>query len=272
MFKLAIFDLDGTLLNLNHDISKENIHALQTLQASGCQTIIATGRPDMLVKEYVKTLGLNEPVISCNGSMIRNPLTGEIIYQKTLPRNVVEKVVKKCIDDQHIFMIYTSNAIITTDNYRMRYFEERNKTLSPDCRVTFIVTEDLEEIIKHDAYKILIIEKDEEKYLTLKEKFFDLEAYTVSSAKGFFDVMPTGTSKREAIKLISHHYDVEQKDIVAFGDNYNDIEMLDYAGTAITTENAVPEVKKMADYISLDHNDHGVAYAIHHYILDKQEA
>jgi len=274
MYKLAVFDLDGTLLDRHHEISNDNKTALRRLSDSGCHIVIATGRPDMLVKEYLYQLNLDTPVISCNGAMIRQPISGQIFYQQVLPKKKALEVLSLCKDNNHIYMAYTSDAIVTTDNYRTKYFQERNKKLDESCRTRFIIEHDVKKISENfDIYKILIIERDEKKYNLMKDRLEDLTGVTkVSSAKGFYDIMPLNTSKKNAIDQLIDHFNIKISEVVAFGDNYNDVEMLKHVGTAITTSNGVSDVKEISDFISIDHNDSGIAHAINSYIFKDSEA
>lgn len=269
MYKLAVFDLDGTLLDKHHEISEENLYAIKKLESKGCKIVIATGRPDMLVKEYVKKMDILEPVISCNGAMIRNPFTKEVVFKKVIAKEDVKAIIELCQRDHHIYMAYTEDAIISTDNYRTQYFIGRNQKLEKDCRTNFIIEENASYIAEtYEVYKILIIEKDTDKYLRIDEKFKSFSELTrVQSASGFYDIMPENTSKKLAIDHLIDHYHIDISEVVAFGDNYNDLEMLKHAGTAITTANGVSAVKEIVDYISVDHNESGVSYAINTFLL-----
>lgn len=273
MFKLAVFDLDGTLLDDHHDISEANKRAILKLAKMNCKVVLATGRPDMLVKEYVAKLGIQTPVISCNGAMIREPFTQEVMYQQALSKEDVFKVLKLCRDYGYIYMAYASDVIVTTNNDRTKYFEERNKTLDESCQATFIIENDVNRISeRYEIFKILIIERNCDRYKKMCQQLEALSHLTkVSSANGFYDIMSKDTSKKHAINRLLDYYQIDKKEVVAFGDNYNDIEMLDFVGTAVTMANGVPEVKALADYISLDHSDNGVAYAIEHFILKNTE-
>ena len=268
MYKLAVFDLDGTLLNDEHEISEENIASLERLKESGCKIAIATGRTDLLVKEYAKKININGPVIACNGAMVRNPFTKEEVFTSLIAPTEVKKIIEICKSGNHIFLAYAKDCIISTLNYRVEYFQERNEKLDNDCRAEFVISDDEGYIAENfEIMKVLIIENDEEIYSGLKDKFAHVKGTTIcQSSKGFLDIMPTGTSKRNALEMLAKTENITPKEIVAFGDNYNDIEMLQYAGCAITTENGVDMVKKIADYISVDHSDHGVAHAIKNYL------
>jgi len=269
MFKLAVFDLDGTLLNKHHEISEENYSAVKRLEKAGCKVTIATGRPDMLLKEYVKKLGITEPVISCNGAVIRHPFTKEVILNKFISKDDVKRVIEICKEDGHIYMAYSEGAIISTDNYRTQYFLERNKKLEDDCKANFVIEHDASYIAEtYEVNKILVIERNEAKYKIMNEKFKSFsELSKVQSASGFYDIMPKNTSKKNAIDQMLDHYNIDISEVVAFGDNYNDLEMLKHVGIAITTENGVEQVKEIADFISVDHNESGVSVAINTFIF-----
>lgn len=271
MYKLAVFDLDGTLLNDHHEISDENMEAINALRKEGYKITIATGRIDLLTKDYVKKLNIQEPIITCNGSLVRNPFTKQVVYKKTIPPIIVKKVLDICKADNHLFMVYSKDSIISTNNYRVRYFEERNKKLEPDCQVKFEIEDNADYISdNYEVYKILVIEKDQEKFNGLKHKFGDFpEITSCQSHVGFLDINPSGTSKKEALKFLAMSENIKPSEIVAFGDNYNDIEMLEYAGCAITTENGVDAVKEICNFVSIDNNLSGVSYAIKNFLLKK---
>ncbi|MCT4662353.1 MAG: HAD family hydrolase [Tissierellales bacterium] len=270
MYKLAVFDLDGTLLDEKHEISRENKDSILKLEELGCKIVIATGRSDLLVKEYVKKLGVKTPVISCNGAMIRNPMTKEVWRKRIMSSEKVRDILSICNEEQFTYMAYSDEYIFTIPSKRLEYFQTRNKKLEEDCKVPFRVNESIDCILKEEIYKILIIEEDSNRFELLRDKFVGIEGLEIcQSSKGLMDFMVEGTSKRGAIEWLAGEYSIDRSDILAFGDNYNDIEMLKFAGCAVTTENAVEEVKEIADYVSIHHDDNGVSWAIENYVLKK---
>lgn len=268
MPKLAVFDLDGTLLNDEHEITTTNIASLRRLKEIGCRIMIATGRTDLLVKEYIKKLEIDAPVISCNGATIRNPFTMEEIFKNVLEPQIVKDVIDICARDGHTYLVYCKDCMITIPNERAEEIQKRNERLDEDCRAEFKMNISSSQIaFEHEVYKVLIIEKDADKFMGLKDKFKHISGITMcQSNKGYMDIMKAGTSKKNALKMYAEMNDIDIKDIVAFGDNYNDIEMLEFAGRAVTTENGVDEVKKMVDFISRSNNEDGVAFAIKEYL------
>jgi len=273
MYKLAVFDLDGTLLDEKHELSRNNINAVNRLKKFGVNIALATGRPDQLVKEYIHKLNLKDPIITCNGACIRNPLTGVEWLNKIISKTVVSRVAKMCFENGYQFMAYSKDGIISQLNDRVKYFMERNNKLPKEHHAHFIISSNANYISeKYDVNKILIIERDPNRYKELYNELLKLgDVSLVRSQTGFLDVMPKGTSKMEALKILANYYGVSRNEIIAFGDQDNDLEMLKYAGYAITTSNGVESVKQIADYVSKDHNESGVAYAIEHVIIKKLE-
>lgn len=270
MYKMAVFDLDGTLLDEKHEISEANKNSIEKLEKLGCKIVIATGRSDLLVKEYVKKINIKTPVISCNGAMIRNPITKKLWRKRIMPSEKVGEILRICERENFTYMAYSDEYIFTVPSKRLDYFEERNKKLDEECRVNFKVCEELEKILENEIYKILIIEENSSRFDLLRDKFSNISGLEIcQSSKGLMDFMIENTSKKDAIKWLAEEFGIEKDEIVAFGDNYNDIEMLKFAGCAVTTENAVEDVKKIADYISKHHDESGVSFAIENYILEK---
>lgn len=272
MYKLAVFDLDGTLLNKKNEISDANMEALSLLEDSGCEIILATGRPDILAKEYFKKLNLKVPMIACNGAVLRNPFTNEEYLNQTLAEKLLLDVLEICIRDKHHFMIYTPNLIIGSANRKIKYFEKRNLKLADECKVALMILNDVEDILnivsEYQVNKVLILEDDPKEFEKLPDKLKDFKKITFCQSNvGHMDIMLEGVSKKNALHILAKSKGIESKDIVVFGDNHNDLEMMKYGGCAITMDNAVDEVKAIADYISKHHDLDGVAHAIKEFIL-----
>lgn len=269
MYKMAVFDLDGTLLNDLNEISEENIKSIEKLKNYGCKIVVASGRPEVLIKEYLDKLSNCDYVIACNGAVVKNTKDNSFIINKLISNNIVEKVITKCKEYHSIFMTYSDECIISKDNYRVKYFEKRNQSLSPQHRVKFVKTDNVD--IINNQYlvnKILVIEQDKERYSKLYNELENITGISITeSNKGFIDVMAKNTSKKNSLEILVNQYGLSSTDVVAFGDNYNDIEMLEYAGCAITTSNGVQSVKDICDFVSGSNNDNGVAYAINKYVL-----
>jgi Cof subfamily protein (haloacid dehalogenase superfamily) len=271
MIKMIVTDMDGTLLNRDLKISKRNLDAIQKIRDMGIIFCVATGRPDQLVKEYIKPLNMNEPMILYNGSVVGHPFQETRLYEEALDKEDVLEIIKYCNQNDIISMAYTKEKIISKPNYRVDFFLERNKTLEPEARSIFEDIKDADEIAsKYKVQKILIIENDQKKYLDLKSKLEAKNKFTIAtSQKGFIDINPKGCSKGKALEILAKHYDINLENVVVFGDQENDLTMLEEAGISVAMGNAVEKAKEIADYVTLTNNEDGVAVWIEEHILNK---
>ncbi|MBU3113942.1 Cof-type HAD-IIB family hydrolase [Clostridium lacusfryxellense] len=270
-YKWCVCDMDGTLLNSNNAISKENEVALKKLQEMGVEVIIATGRVDLMVKVYIKQLGLKGPVISCNGGLIRNIATGEILYSKVMDKIVVKEIIDYCMTSNVDFIIYTDEIIYSNKNNRLgKRYEDRNKLLSKEMQVPikYVDKNIIENLDDIDALKVLLVCEKHEEVLVLEKYFSKYDDLTVvSSSICLLDIMAPNISKGNALEILSKKLGVDLSEIIVFGDNYNDMEMFKCAGMPIAMGNSVEEIKSQAKYITKSNDESGIAYAINNYIL-----
>lgn len=272
-YKLCVCDMDGTLLNSEGKISKNNETALKKLQQMGLEVVIATGRVDLMVKSFIKQLELTGYVISCNGGLIRNIETGEILYSKVMEKTAVKEVIKYCVDNSIDFLVYSSVMVYSSKgNPRAKRFEDLNKCLSeelklPLCYIDKASSENLNNI---DVIKILLICSSDAEIDFLQKHFSKYDSLTaVSSAVKLLDIMASDTTKGNALRILSEITGTDRDSIIAFGDNYNDIEMFQYAGMPIAMGNSVEKIKKLAKHVTKSNDESGIAYAINEYILKK---
>lgn len=270
-YKWCVCDMDGTLLNSKHIVSKENQMALKKLQENGVEVIIASGRTDLLMKPFISQLNLKENIICCNGGLIKNISTGEIIYSKVIDNNIVMEIVIYCLKNNVNFLVYTEDMIYSNkNNYKADNYENVNKSAPPNFKIpiTYIDSSSAECIKKVDVLKVLLI-SDTEGIKPLKERFSKYKSLTaVISLDGLLDIMASNISKGNALKILSEKVGVDLNDVIVFGDNYNDLEMFECAGMPIAMENSVQAIKEKAKYVTKSNNESGIAYAIENFILN----
>ena len=267
MKKWFITDMDGTFLNSKKEISPDAPSVMKELQQKGIKFIIATGRPDIAVKNYYYSLGMDDVVISNNGSLIRNLKTGEVVYQKSFTDYEIETIwqlFKEFGDDSIEFHIYTLNYIycdrLSFSMARMKKFEEK---FADELKTPMMVVEGdtLEAVKKNNeaCQKVMMISKDHDKlekfYAIVKEK---LNVDGTFSAKDFFDIMPAGCNKGSAIEKLASYYGYDVAYCVVFGDDFNDVQMLEVAGTSVCPSNARTEIKNICDEVIGSNEDFSV--------------
>ena len=241
--KLIATDLDGTLLNNNSDISDYNRDVLKHCINKGIELIFASGRPFDGLKRYNKYLDNNNYSIVCNGSVITDS-EGNIVYNEVIK----EKDVFYLIVYLHV---YNGNQYIVSeeDIYFKNYAKKENIT---DVVVGF------DSIDNYNFSKMLFI--GENNILSNLETYIreNLDVHTSFSHPNFLEILAYGINKGSALKWLCDKKGIDRKNVIAFGDNYNDIEMIEFAGIGVAMENAEDILKQRADYVALTNEDDGV--------------
>ncbi len=267
-YKLVAIDCDNTLIRYDGEIHENNIKAINRLLEKGIKVVIATGRNDILVKDYMDDMGFKEEiVIGCNGASIRDLKNNKILEINHIPKDTVKKILNICLKDNINAKMYTLSESYSTSKDNMgdelkEILTHYKKELTMSLEYKY--EEDLDMLVdKKDFLKIVILEEDIEKLLKIQAKFREFkEINVVMSAKGCLDIIKKGVSKGEALKYYANMFDIKREEIIAIGDSENDLEMLQWAGYSIAMGNADDFIKDVCDMVTLTNNEGGVAYAI----------
>lgn len=266
MYKLVAIDMDGTLLKDDKTISDENYIAIQEAKKAGVKVILATGRPLNGIKKYLNYLNLideNDYAVAYGGAVIQNTKSEEIISNNTLDMSdwdYLFELSKKLHVNIHTV---TSNSCITP---KYNKYSNRESTMN---NIPLII--DNPSHIKEDLslFKIMFI--DEPEILSKAIENIPSEVYerytVVKSAPYFFEFLNLKANKGLGVKQLANILNIKQEEVICIGDAGNDIDMVDYAGLGVAMGNAFPELKKVADYITLSNEEHGVAHVINKFIL-----
>lgn len=272
-YKWCVCDMDGTLLNSKDIISQENEAALKKLEQMGMEVIIASGRVDLLMKPFIKQLGLKGHIICCNGGLVKNIETGEILYSKVMDKGAVKEIIVYSLENNINFLIYTNDIVYSNENNpKAKKYEKLNNSLSKDLQVPIKYIDDsiIKNIDNIDIFKILLVCDSHEIVEVAQNHLSKSDKLTVvSSVKGLLDIMASNTSKGHGLKILSDKLDLDLSKVIAFGDNYNDVEMFQCVGMPIAMGNAEEDVKLHAKYVTKSNDEAGVAYAINNYILNQ---
>lgn len=274
MSKWFITDMDGTFLNDNREISPRSKEVIKKLQDNGIKLIIATGRADLAVKSYYYAMGLNDVTISCNGSFIRNQLTGEIIYEESFSKEQLEIIYnkyKEFTDGSIEFHIYSANYVYCdTLSFNLARIKEVDKDIDDKLKTPMIIRKDILVALEENndkCYKVMMSSKNHILVQKIYEEVNNIFSVAGTfSATNFFDIMPFGTNKGEGIKRVAKYYNINIADSVVFGDNLNDIDMLKVAGKSVCPNNAKEEIKNICDEVIGNNNDFSVLEYIENYV------
>ena len=274
IYKLFVADMDGTLLNDNKELSAKNIQTIKKLQDFGIKFAVATGRHDSMIKSYLKHLDLDVPVISCNGAIVREPFSDQVFLSGALPKQQSLHVIDICKERRASFHIYGHESIFGENlNHKMLYYHNLNKTLPPDEQTKLEIVPDCKDIVLNNSeplYKFLIISDRRKDMLDIIEHISKIEDLTVCQSMPMLcDVMKEGISKAYALQKLSESLGIKRREIVAIGDQYNDIDLIEYAGLGIAVANAEDALKGKADIVTIsNNNEDAVSEAIERFLLN----
>lgn len=272
--KMIFLDLDGTLLNDQKALPKENKEAIDAALAMGHKVLICTGRPLSSAKKLLPLFGLDRPgcyAITFNGGLIYDAGKEQAIYQKTLPLEQVSYVFQKAYEYGRIHVqTYTEAGFVTEyDTKESRDYERLTKT---DRKV---VRDLMEELNGQEPCKILTIAYDYDRSHIegFREAMLDYckdKMDVCFSCYEYLEFMPAGINKGNSIKWMCEYLGIPLENTVAVGDAENDITMLKTAGVGAVMKNAKAEIKQYGDYVTeKDNNEGGVAEVIRKFLLEE---
>lgn len=272
-YKLIVTDMDGTVLGEDHRMTEGNKKALKEAEKNGVKVVFATGRFHDSAKEHIDFLENIMPIISSNGSIIKHPITNEVLYSNFIDREVSIEIVEILEKHNVKYQAYTDEIILqkyeTEDEMRMMK-EFIEKTFSDKTEISF--KKDLREDIRNsNVLKFNIMEIDRPDLIDKVRVDLELvkNIEVTSSWKDNLEVMSEGSHKGNAVEYLCELLDIDREHIIAFGDNYNDLSMIEFAGTGVAMGNAEDDVKKIANHITDSNGNDGVAKAIYDLVLQK---
>lgn len=281
MIKLIASDMDGTLLNDDHMISEENLKAIRKAQEMGRHFTIVTGRDYDGVKSYLNEHDLRCECILNNGAEYRD-VDGNIIESVYMNKESV-KIVFDILNEAGLCIQFMTNngLYVTNKESDKRAIIDRFMSFNPKMNesevIEFVEKFQKERGIKfiHNVYeilesnieilKVLTFDNDEELIKKLKDK---LKANTsdlavVSTFSNDIEISHIEAQKGLILAKTIKKMGIDKSEVIVLGDSFNDYSMFTEFENSYAMENAIPEIKKIAKYITDTNNNDGVAKAIY---------
>ncbi len=277
-YKMLVMDMDYTLLNKQKEVSERNKLAVQRAIEKGVHVVVATGRIYTSARVYGKLLGVNTPIIASNGAIIRiASFNDPVHFDKTIYRNNLKtEAILEMIRLSHRYdlfcHLFSEDTIFAEKlaNISKRY-TEWNQFLNEADRVKIRIVEDLAEAVTAEAggfVKAVVVDEDSEKISGIRNDILKTGLVSASqSLRDNVEVMNKDVSKGNAVKFLVDMYGIRREEVIAIGDNENDVSMIEYAGLGIAMENADETLLKAADFVTGHYERDGVADAIERFIL-----
>lgn len=263
---MLVLDMDDTLLNDNHKISKRNKRMLIKAQEMGVFVVLASGRPTQSMTKYAEELEMakyGSYMISFNGAVITNLENNEVIFERSLTKEEIHGLHDfSIINNVHIITYIDGKIVSETDS---NYIEvEKRLTGMAHNKVSCFKS-----AVNQSAVKCLMLEEPSH----LKDVGEKLKKarpnLMVSLSKPFFlEIVPNGVDKAKSIEILANHLNIKQEEIIAVGNAGNDLSMVEYAGLGIWVDNVSPELRHKADVIVASNNKDGVAEVVERFLLN----
>lgn len=289
MIKLLALDLDGTTLNSQGQISEANAAAIRAAEERGVLVTIATGRRFRDARPVGLELGLNAPLITHNGALLKFAESAETVHCSVLsPETSLEIVrVGKELGGDALVSV-DPNGVgtllydrVSDDNIALKKYLRWAENLHGEGpgregveRVPLLDDVVADEKVVHISFSgtcepMSALEADLRDALgdsvTLLATIYPKLDFTL------LDILPPDASKGHGVARLAELNGLQPDEVMAMGDNYNDLEMLDYAGTAVVMGNADPKLLERGEfYTTLSNEESGVAAAIERFILNQE--
>jgi Cof subfamily protein (haloacid dehalogenase superfamily) len=261
-YRILVLDIDGTLTNSQKEISPATKQALHDLQASGVKVVLASGRPTCGMTHVAKEIELERFggfLLSYNGGRITDCKTGQIIYQKVLPNACIAPLYAFAKEHGVHIMSYENDQIITE--------HPDDPYVEVEARINRMFLKPVNDFVRTIQFPVVkciftgdggVLEALEP--MAVRE-FEELNIYR--SEPFFLEIMPPSIDKAYSLSKLLEHLGLTKEQMVACGDGFNDLSMIEYAGMGVAMANAQPVVKRAADWITSSNDEDGIVRVIH---------
>lgn len=288
MIKLLALDLDGTLLDSNGKVTEANRTAIREAEEAGVLVTIATGRRFRDARPVGLDLELNAPLVTHNGALLKYAESLETVAVSLLPTETTREIVR-------VGKEFGGNALVSADpkgkgsmlydtvsadNIPLqRYIEWAKRLHGDEAENAVMHVDDLDEALPeqdviHISYSgqcepmarmFAHLESELDGSVTILPTIYPHLDFTL------IDILPSDASKGTGVEKLAAINGLVADDVMVIGDNFNDIEMLDFAGTPVVMGNASPDLLAREEfYKTVSNNESGVAAAINRFILHQE--
>lgn len=251
--QMIVLDLDGTVLHDNKTISNETLSVLERCRSKGILIAIATARSEKAAEKYSEKI-CPDSIISNGGALVRSK--DEVIHQCKLPCELADTIIEELLAHKD----FVSISVEAETGYYVTW----EKANSDDF--AHAVHYDFKTPLSQTVYKIAFELTGPELAYKLQAKYPECKMIPFSDGT-WFSIAHGNVNKMNAITAAAHFFNIEVSRIAAFGDDYNDLEMIRDCGIGVAMGNAIGDIKTVADYICDSNEKDGVAKWLSEFVL-----
>lgn len=273
-YKLIASDFDGTLANSRDFISPENEAAIADYIAAGGVFTVSSGRMYASVMRKIKALNLDKygiPVMSFQGALVTDSVTGEHIYKRLMNRELVAEIAEYCEEKGYYFHTYSADEI---------FIAEKNELSEAYCKAVHVeqyarYVGKVSEFLRNNDVELvkgLVINFDPIKLEEIRRELnahFDGRVSFMNSSTMLVECVDNSAGKGNALLHVAEKLGIDRSETVAIGDAMNDLSMIRAAGMGCAVANAAEKLKEEADFLAVSNDDNAVAQIIRLALKDK---
>ncbi|MEH1966825.1 Cof-type HAD-IIB family hydrolase [Nostoc sp.] len=268
--KLLVLDIDGTIAGHSNTLSEPVKQAIVAAQARGIQVAIATGRMYRSALRFHKDIGSTLPLMAYQGAWIQDPITQIIHRHWAVSREIAHQLIDYF--EQPELRSLLSVHFYINDQLYVRELTRETQIYAERSGVTAIPVGDLRQTLTNEPTKILALSDDTDvidKLLgNLRRQYTPAELYLTTSVATFFEATNASVNKGTAVRYLAEELlGLQLANVMAIGDNFNDAEMLEYAGLGVAMGNAPAGVQAIAQWVAPSVEEDGAAVAIEKFLL-----
>jgi Cof subfamily protein (haloacid dehalogenase superfamily) len=267
---LLVLDIDGTIAGEHNAIRNPVKQAVQAAQAKGIQVAIATGRMYCSALRFHQDLGSTLPLITYQGALVKDPQTGIIHRHCTVPRQLTEELLDYF--EQPELRENLSVHFYINDQLYVRELTSETVVYAERSGIQPVAVGDLRTTLGTEPTKILALNDDPTVIDTLlnqlRSRYTSTELYLTTSVSTFIEATNPLVNKGTAVRYLAEEYlGLQAENVMVIGDNFNDLEMLEYAGIGVAMGGAPQPVQAIANWVAPSVEEDGVATAIEAFLL-----
>ncbi|MBP2655258.1 MAG: yidA 2 [Firmicutes bacterium] len=262
--KMVALDLDDTLLNSTHAVSLRAHRAIQLAVEAGVMVTMATGRMYRSALPYALELGLDVPLVTYNGALIKWSRSGETLLHRPIDVSLAEEILNLFRQQGWYIQSYINDVLYVAEkNHYADYYESMTGIAAIPLGQEFYT-------MGSQPSKLLVVAEPRQLAMIRKAvaDAFGKRVNLAVSGPMYLEIVNPMVSKGRALAFLAESRGIIREEVMAVGDSQNDLDMISYAGFGVAMGNAMPEVIAAADAVTAANDADGVAEAIEKYVLE----
>ncbi len=269
--KLLVVDIDGTIAGKSNNLSPRVKEAIAATQAKGIPVAIATGRMYRSALRFYKQINSQLPLIAYQGAWIQDPNTGKVHRHLPIKQEIAWELLNYFEKPQWQWDLPLSVHFYINDELYVREITQETQDYGDRSNITPIAVGDLRKTLQEPT-KILALCDDanliQNLLLNVRQHYSKEELYITTSVPTFFEATNPQVNKGIGVRYLAEELmGLDRNHVMAIGDNFNDLEMLEYAGIGVAMGEAPEDVKEIADWVTTGVEEDGAAVAIEKFLL-----